>query len=132
MALIIYKNSETLGRLKATIQRTGRLGFSDATAKALDLANVKAVQFAGDNEDPEVMYLINNTSEEDEKSFRVYKSGQYYHVNTRALFSELGVDYENFSVIFDLTRDKTFEDMEVYRMKKRILPRKNKEEQNNN
>lgn len=128
MALIFFKNTETQGKLKATIQRTGRLGFSDATAKALNLANIKAIQFARDDQDSDAMYLINNTPEGSEESFKIYKSGQYYHVNTRALFDELGIDYENYSVIFDLTRDKTHGNMEVYKMKKRILPRKNKDQ----
>lgn len=128
MALIICENNELNRRLKCTIQRSGKLGFTETTAKHLQLDKVEAVQFATDDEDKEenTLYLINGVSESAPNAFKVCKAGMYYHVNTKRLFEGLNLDFESNTIIFDLKREPKYEQMEVYRMIKRVLPRKKK------
>lgn len=126
MALILYKNEAAPSRLKATIQRTGKLGFTEATATHLQFKENSIVQFAEDDQNKGALYLINAPDSQDETVFKVCKAGRYFYVNTKALFDKLGLDYEANTIIFDLKRATEYTDMEVYKMKKRILPRKNK------
>lgn len=126
MALIFYNNNESSGKLKCTIQQTGRLGFTDATAKQLRLHEVDAVQFARDDQENDTLYLVNDVSKSGPNAFKVCKAGMYYYVNTKHLFEELGLDFESNTIIFDLKREPKYKEMEVYKMTKRELPRKKK------
>ena len=122
MALVIYKN-EGATKLKATVHKTGKLGFTDATAKHLGLTNDTKVQFATDSEDEHCFYLINKPNSGDDL-FEVKGAGGYFFVNIKNLLDKRGVDYANQTVIYDMERDSTYPDMEIYKLKERILPRK--------
>lgn len=122
MALVIYKN-EGATKLKATVHKTGKLGFTDATAKHLGLTNDTKVQFATDSEDEHCFYLINKPNSGDDL-FEVKGAGGYFFVNIKNLLDKRGVDYANQTVIYDMERDSNYPDMEIYKLKERILPRK--------
>ena len=129
MTLRILQNEEANARLKATIQRSGKLGLTDATAKRLGFGEGSAVQFAEDDEEKGVYYLINKVSPDAENAYKVCKAGDYFYVNARGLFDRLGFDYEKYNIIFDLKRDQSYPDMEVWKMKQRISPRKKNPEE---
>lgn len=115
-------------KLKATIQASGRLGFTDETAKSLRLDAGVPMKFARDNE-RDVLYLA-RLQEEDEDSFEVKKSGDYFYLATRTLFDTLGIDYHTHSVIFDFARDTSLDELmggETYRLCKRERQRNDKE-----
>ena len=122
MALIIYKNEEAT-KLKATVHKTGKLGFTDATAKHLKLTNGAKIQFATDSEDEHCFYLINSPNSADDL-FEVKVSGGYFSVNIKSLLDKRRVDYVNQTVIFDMERDDNYPNMDIYKLKERILPRK--------
>ena len=122
MTLVIYKN-EGATKLKATVHKTGKLGFTDATAKHLGLTNDTKVQFATDSEDEHCFYLINKPNSGDDL-FEVKGAGGYFFVNIKNLLDKRGVDYANQTVIYDMERDSNYPDMEIYKLKERILPRK--------
>ena len=67
-------------KLKVTIQSTGKLGFTEATAKALKLSKDSGVKFAMN--DKEELFLI-NCEQCDEDAFKVLKGGDYFCVNTK-------------------------------------------------
>lgn len=113
-------------RLKATIQQTGRLGFTEATAKALALTRRAHVQFARDDEGDRALYMILREGQVD-NSFRVMKAGQYFYLPTKRLFDAFGEDYVNKVVMFDLTPIAGLDTQlggKVYKMVRRELPRK--------
>lgn len=114
-------------KLKATIHSSGRLGFTEATAKELNFTKDSAVKFAVDEDDSSVLYLI-NCHEADEDAFKVNSAGLYFSVNAKPLFDSLGYDYKKNNIMFDLVREKDIEDMEVYKLLKREKPRKKKTE----
>ena len=122
MALVIYKNEDAT-KLKATIHKTGKMGFTEATSKHLGLINGAKVQFATDSENDKCFYLINKPLSGDDL-FEVKCAGGYFSVNIKNLLDRRGVDYINQTVIYDMERDETYSEIEVYKLKERILPRK--------
>ncbi len=108
--------------LKCSIHKTGKFGFTDATAEKLGLSSIPAVKFAIDDESDDVMYLI-PSMQEDEDTFKVNKAGNYYYVFAKMLFDNLNLDYVKNNIMFDLTEQKEGETV-IYKMKRRIKPRK--------
>lgn len=129
MALIIYNAKAYSTKLKCTIQKTGKLGFTAETAKALHLTPTTFIKIAGDDEQPGSLFLI-VCQGEDEYGFKVDYISKYYSLPTTALFNELNIDYKNYTVMYDLARDVSLDSSvngAVYRMMERRNPRKKKE-----
>lgn len=117
--------------LKATIQSTGKLGFSSATAAVLELASHTHVRFAKEDDQSDVLYLAVMPGA-DEDGFKLMQSSGYYNVSTRPLFDALQVDYKSRTVIYDLQRDaEKDEEMggKTYRMEPRYLPKREGEDE---
>lgn len=118
MGLKIISASQFAIRLKCTIHRSGKLGFTEATAKHLEFNDSSAVKFAEDDENSDILYLINK-AEMDEDAFRICKAGRYFYVNTKLMFDNMNIDYKSRTVMFDMVRMKEIEG-EVYKLVKRI------------
>lgn len=117
-------------KLKATIQKTGRLGFTKETADVIGCHKGINIKFARDTEDGNVFYMIivpQGTS----NSFEVCKAGQYYYVQTKLLFDSLSLDYKHTTIMFDMVRmynlDTSLEGC-VYKLIKRVRCKKQIEE----
>lgn len=116
-------------KLKATIQATGKLGFTDLTAEALNLSEDKYIAFGQDEDDKEKLFLV--ITEPGEQAFKVCKSGDYYYLPTTRMFLSLDFDYKNYSICFDLVRDTSLDASlrgDVYKMNCRKTPKKQKKE----
>ncbi len=85
MAIKILSAKQFATKLKATIQASGRLGFTEETANALDLASGKFAKFAKDDEKGALYLIIIN--EDCEDAFPIKLSSGYYYVPTRQLFA---------------------------------------------
>lgn len=125
MGLKILSAKQFSVKLKATIHSTGKLGFTEITARELNLSKESGIKFAIDENDSNALYLI-SCPKSDEESFRVLKAGEYYSVNTKALFDNLGYDYKFKNIMFDIVKEE-IDNMEVYKLLKREKPRKQKE-----
>lgn len=105
-------------KLKATIQRTGKLGFTSDTIEKLRLAQGCSIYLAKDDENKKVMYM-SVVREVREDAFPLLSSGKYPYLNTTGLFKELKFDFVNKVIMFDLSRfpegDEAMEG-ECYRM----------------
>ena len=123
---------------KATVQRTGKLGFSMEAAELLGLKDESSeiesvcrrivLQEVGNND--WLAVLINGN---DERGFRVQKGGDYYYLNMRQYFKASGIDYVNNRVIYDITAtSESFEGNTVYLFKFRQHPNKRKEDATEN
>jgi hypothetical protein len=122
MAIKILSAKKFATTLKVTIHRTGRLGFTDETAKALDLKSGKFAKFAQDDETKSLYLIINNEASED--AFSVRETSGYFYVSTKVLFDTLGFYYENGNIMFDLIRQPSLDDDLqglVYFMKQRPI-----------
>lgn len=131
MGLIIYNATDFEVRLKCTIHNSGKLGFTDATAKALKLSgNGDSVLFASDENDAKQLYLIYNKTTVP-GSFKINKAGAYFYVNAKGLFDKLGYNYKDQVIMFDMIECKSKEENnitgDVYELKERSKPRNTKE-----
>lgn len=127
MGLKLLSAKDFYVRLKVTIQASGRLGFTETTAKKLELNTEKWVKFAED-EDTEDMYLA-VCNEKSDDAFPVKASGGYYYVFAKNLFDAKGLDYTHQTIIFDLTKSPDYDEFfggSTYRMNKRVITRKKK------
>ena len=90
------------GKLRASVQMSGRFGFSEETAKVLQLQDRMSIKFAQDDDET----LFCSVPEgEDADAFKVRKAGRYFYVPTDVLFSSLGIDYKKYNILFSLVRD---------------------------
>ena len=129
MALRILSAKKYATTLKVTIQKTGRLGFTEDTAKALDLASGEHAKFAQDEENGSLYLII--TNEADEDAFEIKLSSGYYYIPAKTLFDILGFNYEHSTIMFDLIRQSSHDNDlngQVYFMKQRQT--RNKEQKN--
>lgn len=127
MAITIISAKQFTTKLKATIQASGRLGFTEDTAKVLDFPSGKFVKFAQDDENGILYLIIINEGSED--AFSIRESSGYFYVPAKQMFDMLGFDYENNNIMFDLIRQPSLDsDLtgQVYLMKQRINKRKGK------
>ena len=125
MAIKILSAKKFAITLKVTIQKTGRLGFTDDTAKALDLKSGKFAKFAQDDENDLLYLIIINEGSED--AFSIRESSGYFYVPTKVMFDTLGFDYENNTIMFDLVRQPSLDNDlqgQVYYMKQRQIKNK--------
>ena len=129
MAFTIISAKDFVVKLKATIHYTGKLGFTEITAEHLKLNSSSGIKIARDDTDTNLLYLINCRTP-DEDTFKVSSAGDYFYVNTKPLFDTLGYDYKRNNIMFDMVRARELEtgDVEIYKLIKRIKPRKQKAE----
>lgn len=123
-----YSAKQYSAKLKVTIQATGKLGFTDDTAKELELSTHTYIKLGGDESEPDVMYLV-VLQEVNDDAFKVCKAGDYFYLPTTVLFLSLGYDFRNKTIIFDLTRAKEFDEEfggKVYKLNKRESDKKKK------
>lgn len=112
-------------KLKVSIQSSGRLSFTDDTARTLEIKDGTPIKFAIDEDKGRSLYLVVAANMEDEDAFKVRKSGSYFYVPTKNLFDALEVDYSNKSVGYDLIRAE-LHDSELGGMAFRMSERENK------
>ena len=119
---------------KATVQRTGKLGFSMEASELLGLKEKESetesvcrrmvLQEIGNHD-----WLAIVIKDGDERGFRIQKGGDYYYLNMRQYFKASGIDYLNNRVIYDITAtSETYEGSAVYLFKFRQHPCKRKED----
>lgn len=101
--LEFFDSSSKYGVVKATVHKTGKLGFSSGASKLMNLESTRYFNIGtnkGDHNDTS-LYLV-KIDEETDKSFRVIKAGDYFYVFIKNIMRELKIDYKNESVIYDI------------------------------
>ena len=86
MKLKFINPSELDKNLKATVHKSGKLGFTIEAAKKLSLDPTKTAQIAineDDANDKNLYIIIGDSS--NANSFKVSKAGAYYYINTKPL-----------------------------------------------
>lgn len=112
-------------RLKATIQSTGRLGFTFDTMEMLKLTPECSITLAPDDSNKRIMYM-GVLRERRDDAFPVLSAGKYVYLNTRQLFETLGIDFTTLVNFFDLSRFEEGDEImegECYKMVRRDRPR---------
>ena len=119
---------------KATVQRTGKLGFSMEAAELLGLReNTSELKREGRRMILQEMdghdWLAVVVSETNERGFKIQRGGDYYYLNMRQYFKASGIDYLDNRVIYDITAtNETYEGSPVYLFKFRQHLSRRKEE----
>ena len=124
-----FNAKEFMVRLKATIQGTGKLGFTADTIDMLKLNSECSIYLAQDDENKKVMYM-GVVRERKEDAFPVQSSGKYFYLNTTNLFKSLKMDFVSKVYMFDLSRFEEGDEVmeaECYKMEVRWKDRSNDE-----
>ena len=107
MALTILNAKDYTKKLKATIHSTGKLGFTDETAKALGLSKESYIKIAQDDASSKLFLSVSDI--QSDEAFKVCAAGQYFYL------------------MYDLKRAEEFDGElggAVYAMEARITNRK--------
>lgn len=108
MEILFHSPKEHEGNFKATIQNTGKLGFTEAAIKRLKINEKKGIKLGYNKDDPNEknLYVI-LVDELDDDSFRINKAGPYYYINTKGVFDKMQLDYVNNRITFDIVDTET-------------------------
>ena len=120
MAVKIISTRDFAKPMKATLQSSGKIGFTHDTAEVLKLESGKLIQFGRDEEKNEMYMILTHGTPED--AFAVAKAGEYFYLPTTLMFDALGYEYKIKTYFFDLVRKKELDadlNGEVYYMKER-------------
>ncbi len=122
------KPAELDRNLKATIHKSGKIGFTVEAAKKLKLETDKGIMVAlnEDNKEDKNLYVL-VIEKHNLHSFRVAKAGGYYYVNTKDLFDNLNIDYTGGNIVFDI-RDMKINEADGFVFKRRDSENEKKEE----
>jgi len=117
-----FINAESFDtNLKCSIHKNGKLGFSSSAINKLKIDKNKSVKFAQDEDEKangNLYIVIQNSITED--AFKINKAGDYYYMNTKAMFDELGYDYRNKTIIFDIVKtEEKHNELPIYKLIKR-------------
>lgn len=110
--------------LRCTIQKTGKLGFTDFTQKQLSMDEGTYIRIGERNVSENEKQLFLQICDPTDKvgGFKISKAGRYYYLNTKVLFDELGYDYKKKPIIFELV--KYDGEKKIYKMIRRNLTSK--------
>jgi hypothetical protein len=124
MKLQKIKPPDSSGLLKATIHASGKLGFSIGAIKVMNINSNNFIQIAVNSEDETDQNLYAFvTKEADENTLKINKAGNYYYVNTKALFDKLEIDYRRKKIMFDIVEIE-YEEEKVFKLIRREKDRK--------
>ncbi|MEL0456214.1 hypothetical protein WJN01_08255 [Flavobacteriaceae bacterium SZ-1-7] len=124
MKLKFIKSEDIDKNVKCAIHKTGKLGFSSNAIDKLSLSTDKTVSIAINEEDKEDenLYVVVNENAQ-ESAFKLSKAGNYFYINTKALFDSFGIDYRNEKIIYDIV-DFEYEGEKMYKLIKRVIKKK--------
>ncbi|MCH8032482.1 MAG: hypothetical protein IH950_01830 [Bacteroidetes bacterium] len=124
MKLQKIKPPDSSGLLKATIHASGKLGFSIGAIKVLNINSNSFIQIAVNSEDETDQNLYAFiTNKADENTLKINKAGDYYYVNTKALFDKLEIDFRKKKIMFDIVEIE-YEGDRIFKLIRREKDRK--------
>lgn len=119
MELDFIEISNATAKPKATIHITGKLGFNREAVKYMGLNENTYFRVALDKEESEKRSIFFLTSSHDERNVvKVAKAGEYYYLNLGTLFNDIKVDYEHYTVSFDIHKSE-YDGKELFTLKRR-------------
>lgn len=127
MKLKFFNPNSLEKNLKATVHKTGKLGFTVDAAKKMQLSVEKSAGI-GVNEDDQTdknLYVVIYPNKQ-EGAFNISKAGQYYYINTKALFDSLKIDYIKGYVVYDIS-EELIDDQRIFKFKRREILKKSNE-----
>jgi hypothetical protein len=110
--------------LKASVHKTGKLGFTVEAARKMSLSTDKSASIGINEDDPldKSLYVMIRDGRRPE-SFNISKAGDYYYVNAKALFDNLKIDYVKDTVVYDITEEE-YEEGALFKLRRREKSKK--------
>lgn len=110
---------------KAAIQVNGRLSLTVEASRLMHLSDDKSIViFAAKNGDLGAVV----SEKGDKQAFELKKAGSYYYLSFKNYLQEMGIDYKNQRIVYDITAlEEKIEGRTVYRFARRVLPKETKE-----
>lgn len=121
----IVDASKFVGKCKATVQRSGRLGFTETAQSEMNL-QLNSRLLASEISDDDLAVVVLPPDTKDERGFLIKRSGVYFSVNMKAFFDRKGVDYRSLTerTIYDIVRlEETYQGLPVFKFTKRVRRR---------
>lgn len=91
------------GVVKATVHKTGKLGFNSGATKYMKLDHLEffniGVNKADEKDDS--LYLV-PAEKQNEKTYKLVKAGQYYYLYIKNILRDMKIDYKNENIIYDI------------------------------
>lgn len=125
MKLNFIKITESGRNVKATVHSSGKLGFSGDAIRYYNINDGMYIAFAtSEDENDKNLYAV-FYDEYREGALKLKKAGHYYYANTKNMFDELGIDYRNIKIIFDIIDTQTkYDERTVIKLIKRVKKKK--------
>lgn len=97
--------SANTSKPKATIHITGKLGFNSEAVKYMEINEITYFRIAlnRDAKQEKNLYFVAAT-QEDNGAVKIAKSGQYFYLNLGTLFNQMGLEYEKYTIAFDIIK----------------------------
>lgn len=110
---------------KATIQSNGRLSLTVEAGRLMHLSDDKSIViFAAENGD--LGAIVSNKG--DRRAFELKKAGAYFYITFKTYLQEMGIDYKNRRIVYDIiATDEKIDGQVLYRFSRRVLPKESKE-----
>ena len=126
--LDFYDSSSKYGIIKATVHKSGKLGFSSGASKFMRLETRKFVRIATNksNLNDKCLYVL-PIEDQTDKSFKVVKAGDYYYVFIRNILQERNLDYKTKNFVYDI-EEFTQGDLKGYKLIQREIKEKKGQE----
>lgn len=90
---------------KATVHKSGKVGFNGDAAEFMDLRGDEIFCVAYDEDegpDGDLYLFQNEPTLPDNSCIEVAKAGDYFHLNLRNFFERHGIEYERYKIIYDI------------------------------
>ena len=110
---------------KATIQSNGRLSLTVEAGRLMHLSDDKSIViFAAENGD--LGAVVSHKG--DRRAFELKKAGAYFYITFKTYLQEMGIDYKNRRIVYDIiATDEKIDGQVLYRFSRRVLPKESKE-----
>ena len=110
---------------KATIQSNGRLSLTVEAGRLMHLSDDKSIViFAAENGD--LGAIVSHKG--DRRAFELKKAGAYFYITFKTYLQEMGIDYKNRRIVYDIiATDEKIDGKVLYRFSRRVLPKESKE-----
>ena len=110
---------------KATIQSNGRLSLTVEAGRLMHLSDDKSIViFAAENGD--LGAIVSHKG--DRRAFELKKVGVYFYITFKTYLQEMGIDYKNRRIVYDIiATDEKIDGQVLYRFSRRVLPKESKE-----
>ncbi len=116
LELNFFTSSDKYGVVKATVHRTGKLGFSSGATKYMKL-DEKEYFLIGTSGNDNSLYLV-PTNNVDDNSFKLVKAGEYYYIFIKTVLLDLKLDYKNESIIYDISEEE-YNEKKIFKLTRR-------------